>query len=192
MKHLIKLNEQVIADRSLLISALSEALYPSMQLRYFAWLDHCGHYGYYDLIIELVDEVMFSDGAKYKSVLHKVVSEDFDWNDYSNECFDWYHINQAEKLLKERMKGWEGTNKDFVQDIIKMYADSGEVCGTALQKMIESIGMKEQLMKQWTGGYIDVKETLESYEDAECYIRNIIDSDCISAEDKLTLIKAKL
>ena len=98
-------------DRSTIIAAVSYNLYPIVRKEYFPFLDNNGHYAYYDLVVELVDKMMFEVGSLYLAFMEKKERGDkVDFSDLSDDCFDWYYMHKSEEMLPERLKGWEGSD----------------------------------------------------------------------------------
>jgi hypothetical protein len=107
------LTTEMQADRSIIIAAVSHIIYPIIRKQYFPWLDNNGHYAYYDLVVEIVDEMMFEAGSLYLAFMEKKQRGDqTDFNEFSGDCFDWYYMGKSEKMLPERLKGWEGSDEE--------------------------------------------------------------------------------
>lgn len=144
---------QAKVDKEILISACTLELYNEIQNRYFSWLDSEGHYGFYELVVEIVDEMLFTPDSLYLKYMSD--PDRSCWADESgtNECFDWYFMNQSLIKLDERMKDWsdgskEDGNFDFVERIINQYAKYNTIEGESMEALIRGLGQEEQMLKQ--------------------------------------------
>ena len=61
---------------------------------------------YYEMVIEIVDEMMFTDNSEY--LKYAYAEDKTDWfHRNHDDCFDWYFIGESEKLLPKYLSGWE-------------------------------------------------------------------------------------
>ena len=54
-------------------------------------------------VIEIVDELMFTEGCEYLKFIKAKDKTDWFINNHDT-CFDWYYMEQAEKLIHRNLK----------------------------------------------------------------------------------------
>ena len=93
--------QEIHRDRAFIIAAVSCELQPIMEKCYSVLLDDAGYQWFYDLVIEIVDEIMFTPGSAYLECISKGSGNDY-WAKEKENCFDWYHMSKAADNLHER------------------------------------------------------------------------------------------
>lgn len=145
--------DQVKRDREILISACSIELYPTIQSRYFSWLDHSGHYGFYDLVVSIVDDMLLTPDSIYLKYMSNPDRGDWSLESGTGTCFDWYFQEKANEKLHEYLEGWESGasedgNFDFVKETFHYYNRYNTIEGEPMEELLRSVGQEEQMLKQ--------------------------------------------
>lgn len=146
---------QIRNDRGVLIAAVSEELHELIKEEHQNWLDHSGHYAFYDLVVAIVDEMMFSEGSAYQRFIKaKADGKNVDFNHITDECFDWYHMALAKTMVTKELlhavcfgdtkEYFESTRKKFYELAI----DEGEELGTRTLKNFDSKEEADAKMKE--------------------------------------------
>lgn len=96
-------------DRAFIVSAVTSELHNTAYLQYFeTWENNGGMGWFFDTCVEIVDEIMFTEGSAYLKWLEHWKVSDIHCNTFSevtNEtCFDWYHMNEARSIFESRYK----------------------------------------------------------------------------------------
>ena len=119
MPKLLSVPEGSEYDRAFIIAAVSCSAIDVVRQHYEQWLDNNGYIPFYEMVIEIVDEIMFTEGSKY---LEWCVAEDKNdwWDTNTDSMFDWYHMAEAEKLIHH------GADRVWVVDnpVLAEYQDS--------------------------------------------------------------------
>lgn len=144
---------QVQRDREILISACTIDLYVEVQNRYFSWLDSNGHYAFYDLVVQILDDMLLTPDSIYLKYMSNPDRGDWSLESGTGECFDWYFMHQSLIKLDEYLKGWdsgesEDGNFDFVSGVFSQYAKYNTIEGESMEDLLRSVGQEEQMLKQ--------------------------------------------
>lgn len=160
LDELAKLNgefseEKIRNDRGVLIAAVSEDLYTLIKEEHDDWLDESGHYAFYDLVVAIVDELLFAEGSMYQRFMKaRKNNSKLDFHSFSGDCFDWYHMGTARGMVtKELLHAvcFADTDKYFDKVRKKFYElaiDEGEELGTRTLKNFDSKEEAEELKKE--------------------------------------------
>lgn len=151
-------------DRDIIIAAVSEDLYELITKEHSVWLDNHGHYAFYDLVVTLVDEMMLTEGSTYRKYMKaKSFDNKLDWSTFTNECFDWFHMGLARKLVTEELLlavCYGETNKYFEKVRKKFYElgiDEGEELGTRTLKTFDTKEEAEAFKAELEGMFPKMK-----------------------------------
>lgn len=142
-------------DRGVIIAAVSEDLYTLIKEEHEDWLDESGHYAFYDLVVAIVDEMLFAEGSTYQRFMKaRKNNSKLDWHEFSGECFDWFHMGLARKMVtKELLHAvcHADTNEYFEKTRAKFYElaiDEGEELGTRTLKNFDTQEEAEAFKKE--------------------------------------------
>jgi hypothetical protein len=159
LEELAKLNgefseEQIRNDRGVIIAAVSEELYTIIKEEHKDWLEDSGHYAFYDLVVAIVDEMMFSKGSMYQRFISKKGVDSSDWYSFAGECFDWFHMGLSRTMITKELlhavthgdtdKYFDKVRKKFYELAI----DEGEELGTRTLKNFDTQEEAEELKKE--------------------------------------------
>jgi len=98
----IELTEEMTNDRALMLVAVSSHLIYCFNENHIDWLDKNGMTAFYQKVIEIVDEMMFSEGSAYLEYLKAEPEDKADWFIHNQEtCMDWYFMKKAEKIVEK-------------------------------------------------------------------------------------------
>jgi len=103
MKTIEKFTKQMLYDRSLIIAAVSCSAIEVVKEHYENWLDNNGYIPFYEMVIEVVDELMFTKGSEYLKYTKAKHKEDWFLDKHDN-CMDWYFMGEATKLFHRNLK----------------------------------------------------------------------------------------
>lgn len=115
MRPLKELQEQKLNDTQFITVAISCQVYPIIKDEFDEFAQNVGHQGVYDLIVEVVNEIMFSTGSLYLSWFeHWANSEGNNYENFDNlfgQSFDLYHMDEATERVRYRLsdEGYGGT-----------------------------------------------------------------------------------
>ena len=157
--------EQIRKDRGVIIAAVSEDLYSLIKENHDDWLDECGHYAFYDLVVAIVDEMLFSEGSTYQRFIKKKGVDSRDWYDFAGECFDWFHMGLARTMVTKELlhavtHGDGDVSKYFNKVRAKFYElaiDEGEELGTRTLKNFDTQEEAEAFKKELEEMFPDMK-----------------------------------
>ena len=97
-------------ERAFILCAVASNSLPMVHQQFNNFLDNNGYAEFYDMVIEIVDEMLYGEGSEFiKAVNNREKNEWSWWEEKHNTCFDWYHMDLADVKFKERLKGWETT-----------------------------------------------------------------------------------
>ena len=99
----MKITKKMQYDRSFIIAAVSCSAIDVVRKHYESWLDNNGYLPFYEMVIEIVDELMFTEGCEYLKFIKAKDKTDWFINNHDT-CFDWYYMEQAEKLIHRNLK----------------------------------------------------------------------------------------
>jgi len=103
---------------------LEVAMYTEMirlaDLEYAPFIDGNGHPIFYELAMEIVDEILYSDNSEFLKYwkLHIATNGKATDNYFHymfDTCMDWYFMTEATKELKIQLKGHEGKSEELVE-----------------------------------------------------------------------------
>lgn len=98
------ITKEMQTDRAFIIAAVSCDLIGLIKKEHDEWLDNGGYQPYYDLVIELVDYMMFTEGSTYLRFLEaQEKDKDLCFTTFADDCFDWFHMRLAVKLVTEEL-----------------------------------------------------------------------------------------
>ncbi len=98
-----KITKKMQYDRAIIIAAVSCSALDVVKEHYADWLDNNGYYPFYEMIIEIVDELMFTKGSEYLKFAN--AKDQTDWFiDKHDTCFDWYFMEEGRKLIHRNLK----------------------------------------------------------------------------------------
>lgn len=89
------------ADRAFIIAAVACSTLDVVKEHYQGWLDNNGYIPFYEMVIEIVDELMFTEGSKYLEYAN--AEDQMGWWDNVDSFMDWYHMQEAEKLIHRNL-----------------------------------------------------------------------------------------
>lgn len=93
-----KITKRMQSDRALVIAIVSCNAVEVIREHYQGYLDNNGYIPYYEMVLEIVDEIMFTEGSEY--LKYYKAKDKSDWfHIHHNTMFDWYFIAEAEKLI---------------------------------------------------------------------------------------------
>ena len=150
LDELAKLNgefseEEIRNDRGVIIAAVSVELYSLIKEEYDDWLDENGHYAFYDLVVTIVDELLFAEGSMYQRFMkERKNNSKIDFYNFSGNCFDWYHMGTARKMVtKELLHSISFADADKYFDKVRkkfyeLAIDEGEELGTRTLKNFDT------------------------------------------------------
>jgi hypothetical protein len=109
------LRVQAREDKEFIISAVTSESYNIIRFKYGSWLEQNGSAAAYLLIIEIVDNIMFSNDSLYLRTLVKTNGfEQMGWHEATDtNCLDWYFMIECSKELENRLKGWSYLDMDI-------------------------------------------------------------------------------
>lgn len=91
-------------DRAFISAAVSCELIDLIKKEHEEWLDNGGFQSYYDLVVKIVDYMMFTEGSMYLNFLHKKEDNNkVEFSKLANDCFDWFHIKLAKALVTKEL-----------------------------------------------------------------------------------------
>ena len=108
MKTEKEIEEEKQRDRAFLISAITTELHQLAYIEYFnEWEGNGGMGWFFNMCVELTDEIMFTEGSAYLKWLDVwIANEDEHCEGFSEvtgeTCFDWYHMNEARRIFESR------------------------------------------------------------------------------------------
>lgn len=147
--------KEIRNDRGVIIAAVSEDLYELIKKEHQDWLDESGHYAFYDLVVAIVDEMMFSEGSTYQRFIkQKGKNRKFDWHSFAGECFDWFHMGLARTMVTKELLHAVcfGDTDKYFDDIRKKFyelaIDEGEELGTRTLKNFDTQEEAEAFKKE--------------------------------------------
>lgn len=125
MKNALQIGQQRNSDVKFIISAVTHELSEMAYLEYFgAWEGMGGMQGFFDLCVELTEEVMLTEGSAYLKWLDYWIAKPDDgtycksFYEVTGEIsFDWYHMNKARELFQSRFA------KDEPSDILEQMSE---------------------------------------------------------------------
>jgi len=105
---LTELTKVMQYDRALIISAITQECLDLVRKEYADWLDNNGYYPFYEMMVEITDEVLFADGSDYRKA-HAMGVENIGeyYQTEVKRCFDWHCMELGAKLIREKLKGHE-------------------------------------------------------------------------------------
>ena len=100
----MKITEKMQDDRAFIIAAVSCDLIEVIKKDHEDWLDNGGYQPYYDLVVELTDHMLFTEGSVYLKFLKKQKKDEgLCFHGFSGNCFDWFHMELARTLVTEEL-----------------------------------------------------------------------------------------
>lgn len=98
-----KITKAMQFDRSFIIAAVSCSAIDVVREHYKNWLDDNGYIPFYEMVVEIVDEIMFSKGSEYLKYMKD--KDKTDWfGRHHDTCFDWYFMEEGRKLIHRNLK----------------------------------------------------------------------------------------
>lgn len=99
-----EITERMQEDKNFIVAAVSCDLITLIKEKHEDWLDNSGYQAYYDLVIELVDYMMFTEGSMYLNFMQKKEEDNnLEFSKLANDCFDWFYMKLAEKLVTKEL-----------------------------------------------------------------------------------------
>lgn len=117
MKTIHEIEVQKQKDVQFIISAVTSELYNLAYNEYFnTWENNGGMQWFFDECVNITNEIMFKEGSVYLKWLEYWIHNEDKYSKCFSEvtgedCFDWYHMNEARKVFKSRYV------KDDISDI---------------------------------------------------------------------------
>ena len=101
----MNIQEQIANDEKFILSVISARNWCMVSKEYFDYLEHDGYQAYYDMCIDITNELLFGEGSEYL----KALKSDCVTGHYHNlnTCFDWYYMAESEKIIRERLKNFK-------------------------------------------------------------------------------------
>lgn len=100
-----KITKRMQSDRAFIIAVVSCNAINLVKQRYLSYIENEGYIPYYEMVLEIVDEIMFTKGSEYLKYYR--AKDQCDWfTIHHNTCMDWYFIAEAEKLIDRNLEGW--------------------------------------------------------------------------------------
>ncbi len=94
------ITEEMQTDRAFIIAAVSCDLIQLIRKEHKNWLNDHGYQPYYDLVVELVDYMMFTENSMYLKFLQKKENNNnIEFSTLTDDCFDWFYMKLANKLV---------------------------------------------------------------------------------------------
>jgi len=138
-----KITETMQNDRAFIIAAVSCDLIGLIKKEHDEWLDNGGYASYYDLVIEVVDYMLFTKGSTYLNFMEaQKKDEDLCFNGFSGNCFDWFHMELASKLITEEL-----LNEVCFGDPKKYFAEVEKAKKKAKKKAEKEV-LKKKMVRQ--------------------------------------------
>jgi hypothetical protein len=100
-----KISKAMFADRAFIIAVVSCNSIIIVRDKYQKFLDSEGYAPFYEMVLEIVDELMFTKGSEYLKYARAKNKEDW-FSNHHDTFMDWYFIQESEKLLHRELKGW--------------------------------------------------------------------------------------
>jgi len=99
----MEITKKMQYERSFIIAAVSCSAIDLVRKHYQSYLDNNGYIPFYEMVIEIVDELMFTEGSEYLKFMN--AKDKSDWFVINhNTCFDWYFMDEANKLIHRNLK----------------------------------------------------------------------------------------
>lgn len=123
MKTKEEIEEQKQFDRAFITSAITTELHELAYLHYFReWENHGGMGWFFNMCVELTDEIMFTEGSAYLKWLDVWIANEDKYCEGFSEvtgetCYDWYHMNEARRIFEASYEKDECT-KDQISEAI--------------------------------------------------------------------------
>jgi len=92
---------------SFLLVAVAGSCLGVAKKEFGAFQEDVGMAGLYDLILDVFDEMLFTENSEYQKYLQTEDKEDWFIKNHGT-CMDWYFMEEGVKLLKARLEGYEG------------------------------------------------------------------------------------
>jgi hypothetical protein len=155
-----EIREKRESDTQFIISAVTVELHDIAYLKYFdTWENEGGMGWFFDECVEISKKVMFTEGSAYMKWLEYWVGtsgNDFKYfSEFTgNNCFDWYHMNEAVKEFKLRYEEDECTKEQISERIgylvnsFEVEVDRDEVMDRAIKFASKQRARREELERK--------------------------------------------
>ncbi len=128
MKSKKEIREQKQDDRAFIVSAITMELQQLAYIEYFnQWEGNGGMGWFFNMCVELADEIMFTEGSAYLKWLDVWIANEDKYCEGFSEvtgetCYDWYHMNEARRIFESRYeKDSPSEIKEQVSEHIGLY-----------------------------------------------------------------------
>ena len=124
MKTKEQIEQRKRKDVEFILSAVTMHLDSMVYLEYFSTYENNGGMGwFFDECSEITHKIMFKEGSQYLKWLdHWIESDDVKsckvFHEIANECFDWYHMIEAQKEFESRYTKDENIDKQNLSERI--------------------------------------------------------------------------
>ena len=99
---LVGMTEQMQKDRAFIVAAVSLDLIDHINSKHPNFMDNYGFQSYYDCVVAIVDEMLFTEGSLYLNYINRD-NKELTFHDFTNDCFDWYYMKQAKKHFTKEL-----------------------------------------------------------------------------------------
>ena len=101
-------------EQELIITiAIAGACIREVEKDFINYTDENGYIPLYELIAEINDKLLLTEGSVYQRYL--ATEDKNDWFSINyDSCTDWYFMEKAVELIRVELKGWETKVKEFV------------------------------------------------------------------------------
>lgn len=113
--------------------------------KHSGFLDDNGHPPFYDLMLSIVDDLLFDTDSEYQKYLSATDKDNW-FHKHHDTCMDWYFMNEMTAKLKVALKGWEDEGIEI--DSICAQLKDKEIDGETTEQLLKNINMHEQMLRQ--------------------------------------------
>jgi len=92
-----------------ILTAVAGTCMETAQRKFSNFTDNHGYAVLYELIMDIVDEMLFTEGCEYQKFLNDKEQDDW-FSTHHNTCMDWYFMDKGRELLEARLEGHEAVS----------------------------------------------------------------------------------
>ena len=118
MINLKKQKKQMKYDRATAIAIISSNGINLVQDKYVDWLDNNGWIPFYELMVEIADEVLFTEGSLYMVALAQGRLTD-EFHRTFPTMFDWWILDEGMKLIDKYLQEPDRQPKLWTKEVSK-------------------------------------------------------------------------
>jgi len=143
-----EITERMWADRAFIIAAVSCDLIDFIKENHEDWIDDHGYQAYYDLVIEVTDQILFTEDSKYLEFMKlKEKDENLCFTKFADDCFDWFHMRLAREIVTKELlhEVCFGDPKEYFVKIEKAKKEAKILAEAPQKEMVRQVIPQDQI-----------------------------------------------